>query len=111
MGPIGPKSRKPQANDIIAIIDGMASITIRNLDESVKVALRKRAAQNGRSMEEEARRILDAELLRDSRRPGEGLGTWLSRRFSEIGGGELLIPPRTEMPRKPPFVTDEEWEK
>ena len=89
----------------------MASITIRNLDESVKVALRKRAAQNGRSMEEEARRILDAELLRDSRRPGEGLGTWLSRRFSEIGGGELLIPPRTEMPRKPPFVTDEEWEK
>jgi plasmid stability protein len=87
----------------------MASITIRNLDESVKKALRQRAAANNRSMEEEARRILDAELFRDSRRPGEGLGSWIARRFAEIGGAELLIPPRTEMPRKPPFVTDEEW--
>lgn len=33
----------------------MASITIRNLDESIKQALRERAAQNGHSMEEEAR--------------------------------------------------------
>lgn len=33
----------------------MASITIRNLDPEIKEALRKRAAQNGRSMEEEAR--------------------------------------------------------
>jgi hypothetical protein len=61
-------------------------------------------------MEEEARRILDAEIYRDSRRPGEGMGTWLARRFSEIGG-ELLIPPRTGGMRKPPFVTDEEWNR
>ncbi|MBL4726608.1 MAG: bifunctional phosphopantothenoylcysteine decarboxylase/phosphopantothenate synthase, partial [Rhizobiaceae bacterium] len=41
----------------------MASITIRNLDESTKQALRERAAQNGRSMEEEARlRLGQAEL-------------------------------------------------
>ena len=33
----------------------MASITIRNLDPRIKEALRKRAAANGRSMEEEAR--------------------------------------------------------
>ena len=33
----------------------MASITIRNLDPAVKDALRRRAAANGRSMEEEAR--------------------------------------------------------
>lgn len=33
----------------------MASITIRNLDPQIKEALRKRAAANGRSMEEEAR--------------------------------------------------------
>ncbi|MEM7215803.1 MAG: bifunctional phosphopantothenoylcysteine decarboxylase/phosphopantothenate--cysteine ligase CoaBC [Pseudomonadota bacterium] len=38
----------------------MASITIRNLDEEAKQALRERAAQNGRSMEEEARLILGA---------------------------------------------------
>lgn len=36
----------------------MASITIRNLDPAVKTALRKRAAANGRSMEEEARLYL-----------------------------------------------------
>ena len=36
----------------------MASITIRNLDEDVKAKLRVQAAQNNRSMEEEARIIL-----------------------------------------------------
>ena len=36
----------------------MASITIRNLDETTKQALRERAARNGNSMEEEARLLL-----------------------------------------------------
>lgn len=36
----------------------MASITIRNLDDDIKQRLRVRAAENGRSMEEEARDIL-----------------------------------------------------
>ena len=36
----------------------MASITIRNLDEDIKTRLRVQAAQNNRSMEEEARLIL-----------------------------------------------------
>jgi len=34
----------------------VASITIRNLDDDIKQRLRVRAAQHGRSMEEEARR-------------------------------------------------------
>jgi plasmid stability protein len=38
----------------------MASLTIRNLEEDAKERLRVRAAQNGRSMEEEARAILRA---------------------------------------------------
>ena len=49
--------------DIIAIIsyiNHMASITIRNLDETTKQALRERAARNGNSMEEEARILLGA---------------------------------------------------
>ncbi len=33
----------------------MAGITTRNLDDNVKTRLRVRAANNGRSMEEEAR--------------------------------------------------------
>lgn len=36
----------------------MASITIRNLEDDLKRRLRIRAAENGRSMEEEARAIL-----------------------------------------------------
>ncbi len=36
----------------------MASITIRNLDDDIKHRLRVRAAEHGRSMEEEARDIL-----------------------------------------------------
>ena len=36
----------------------MASLTIRNLEDSVKARLRVQAAQHGRSMEEEARHIL-----------------------------------------------------
>ncbi len=36
----------------------MAVLTIRNLDDHTKNALRVRAAQHGVSMEEEARRIL-----------------------------------------------------
>jgi len=88
----------------------MATLLIRNLDDSIKAALRKRAAANGRSMEEEARVILNFELRRVSSFK-DGLGTRLARIFRESGAGELVIPPRTEMPRKPPFITDEEWEK
>ena len=36
----------------------MSSLTVRNLDESVKNSLRVRAARHGRSMEEEVRQIL-----------------------------------------------------
>ena len=85
----------------------MATLLIRGFDDALKQTLRKRAAGNGRSMEEEARRILQRELVRDARNE-VGLGTWLVHLF---GGQELEIPPRTEFPRRPPFVSDEEWEK
>jgi len=85
----------------------MASLLIRNLPESTKRALRKRAAANGRSMEEEARLILGAEMRRipEGKRPG--LGTRLAEIFD--GVGPLEIPPRNNKMRKPPFLTDEEW--
>ena len=71
----------------------MAALTIRNIDESIKVGLRVRAAQHGRSMEEEARRIL-AQALRDAdaapiERP---LGSRLHEHFA--GLGEIPIPAR-----------------
>ena len=54
-------------NAIICHIASMASITIRNLDEKAKQALRERAAKNGRSMEEEARLLLSGRLPAQAR--------------------------------------------
>ncbi len=77
----------------------MASITIRNLDDDVKTRLRVRAAENGRSMEEEARVI-----LRDAvgRKPGsQNLASLIRARFGPLGGVEMELPPR-EPAREPP---------
>jgi antitoxin FitA len=46
-----------------AIIDSMAQLLVRNLDEDIVVRLRLQAAKNGRSAEEEHREILRAALL------------------------------------------------
>ena len=70
----------------------MANITIRNLDDDVKTRLRMRAAENGRSMEEEARRIL-REAVR--RKPSvQNLARSIRSRFAPLGGVELELPPR-----------------
>ena len=77
----------------------MASLIIRNLDDRVKAALRVQAAQNGRSMEEEARQVLRRALTRET--PADGLGTRIARRFAAAGGVELDLPSRSA-PRRPP---------
>ena len=58
----------------------MASITIRRLDEGTKARLRVRAAQNGRSMEEEARTLLKAAGTEDTI-AGGNLADAISARF------------------------------
>ena len=78
----------------------MASITIRNLDDGVKSALRIRAAERDRSMEEEARVILRVAVANDAA-PEIGLGTTLCDLFSPFGGVELDLPPRKYV-REPP---------
>lgn len=77
----------------------MASITIRNLDDDVKTRLRVRAAENGRSMEEEVRVILREAVGRkpDSR----NLAGLIRARFAPLGGVDLELPPR-EPAREPP---------
>ena len=78
----------------------MASITVRNLDDGLKRRLRIRAAENGRSMEQEAREILKHALEEDSV-PVRNLGSVIRARFAPLGGVELEIPPREPM-RDPP---------
>jgi plasmid stability protein len=74
--------------------DSMATITIRNLDETVKRRLQVRAALNGRSMEAEAREMLSQMATNGSAAPRQGLGTAIHKRFAALGGVELEIPPR-----------------
>jgi plasmid stability protein len=75
----------------------MATLTIRGLDEDVKTRLRVSAARHGRSMEAEARAIL-VDALPPRRQVG-GLGSRMHARFAAIGGAELDIPRRSELPR------------
>ena len=80
----------------------MASITIRNVEDDLKQRLRLRAAEHGRSMEEEARVILRAALAgAPQKEEGENLFERIHRRFTAIGGAELDLPPR-EPVRDPP---------
>lgn len=73
----------------------MATLTIRNLDEATKRRLRVRAAEHGRSMEEEARRILrDAVETLPGRRD---LGKSIRARVKAVGGVELEAPEREPM--------------
>jgi antitoxin FitA len=66
----------------------VASLTIRNLDDAVKSRLRIRAAEHGRSMEEEAREIL-GQALNAKTKPAVGLATAIRRRFAPTGFIEL----------------------
>ena len=78
----------------------MGSITVRNLEDGLKHRLRIRAAENGRSMEEEARDILRTALYHQQPEQ-ENLASAIRARFAPLGGVELQIPPRSPM-RKPP---------
>jgi plasmid stability protein len=75
----------------------MASITVRNLDDNVKKRLRKQAAENGRSLEAEARAILRAGLRTTpgaKEETGADLFDSIHRRFAPLGGLDLPEPVR-----------------
>ena len=79
----------------------MASITIRNLEEGVKRRLCVRAAENGRSMEEEVRHIVRISV--GEAPPPKDLGRAIHARFATLGGIELKLPERGPMRALPEF--------
>ena len=79
----------------------MASITIRNLDDDVKRRLRVRAAEHGRSMEEEARDILRQVVGQPS--APRNLGHAIHARFSAVGGVDLPQSQRGPLRTLPDF--------
>ena len=68
----------------------MASITIRNLDDSLKSRLRIQAAVHGRSMEDEPQEP-------------KNLGTAINALFKPFGGFDLPEVPREPMREPPTF--------
>lgn len=75
----------------------MATLTVRGLDDETKARLRVSAARHGRSMEAEVRSILEDAL--PSQQASGGLGSRIHARFAAVGGVELDLPRRSEMPR------------
>lgn len=71
----------------------VATMTIRNIDEQLKVRLRMNAAMHGRSMEEEARDILRSALSIEPA-SGQSLVESIRARLEPLGGVDLEIPPR-----------------
>lgn len=86
------------------MIPAMAALTIRKLDEGVKARLRLRAAKSGRSMEEEARRILSGALAEPSTEaPGQRLLRIFREEFGALGGVDLDLPSRDSDWEPPTF--------
>lgn len=82
----------------------MASITIRNLEDEIKQRLRVRAAQHGRSTEEEAREILRREMGKGA--PARDLAAAIRARVAPLGGADLAIPEREPISEPPRFVQE-----
>ncbi len=78
----------------------MATLTIRNLEDTLKSRLRLRAAARNRSMEEEVRHILRA-ALQEPAAPASDMGSRIRARFVGMGDIQLQIAER-EPVRLPP---------
>ena len=79
----------------------MASIVIRNLDDTLKRRLRLRAAEHGRSMEEEVREILRQVIGAPA--PPHDLAAAIRSRIEPLGGVDLQIQQREPMRDPPAF--------
>ena len=83
----------------------MATITVRDLDESTRAKLRIRAARNGRSMEAEVREILKAAVAGSPPSVANddevGFATRVHRLFADIGGADDLELPERAIGRDP----------
>lgn len=81
----------------------MSTLTVRNLDEETKQALRMRAARKGSSLEEEVRTILRRAAAEDStpKRRHDNLYDAIRELVEPHGGFDLDIPERSS-PREPP---------
>ena len=82
----------------------MAQLVVRNLEDSVRDRLKRRAKRNGRSMEQEVRDIL-SNAVNQPESPSGGLGSEIAARFAR-NGLEFDIPVLRGYTIKPPSFED-----
>jgi plasmid stability protein len=86
----------------------MVTMTIRNVDEETRQALRFRAAKHGVSVEQEVRNILKdvtrspEETVAPMGRLGQNWYRSIRELVEPYGGFELEVPPRNKTMRDPP---------
>ena len=78
----------------------MGQLLVRKLDDDVKRRLQERARRHGVSMEQEARSILRAELLRDDK-DEYGLGSKIAALFRNIPDNEEPFERKLNEPLRP----------
>lgn len=78
----------------------MGQLLVRKFDDDLKRRLRERAARHGVSMEEEARIILQATLLKDEGRQ-PGFGTRFAALFANIPDNDEPLPSVPDTPARP----------
>ena len=81
---------------------GMAQIIVRDLEDDVKVRLKRRAAQHKRSMEEEILHIL-RDAVKEQNQPVTKLGSRIAARFARTGSTADLPELRGRLPRSAQF--------
>jgi plasmid stability protein len=81
----------------------MSSITVRNLDESVKAGLRLRAARHGWSMEQEVRQILQ-QTVAPEQAGARSFAEQINQRFAGLDAESLPVPARKPARDAPELV-------
>jgi plasmid stability protein len=81
----------------------MSSITVRNLDESVKAGLRLRAARHGWSMEQEVRQILQ-QTVAPEQAGARSFAEQINQRFAGLDAESLPVPARKPARHAPELV-------
>ena len=87
----------------------MATLVIRNVDAGLHARLKARAAAEGRSMEEAARRLLRDGLAAEPVASEQTLGAAMRALFGPLGGMELATDLRPRGARPPPDLSASEF--
>lgn len=80
----------------------MSDLLIKNLGTDLRQRIARQATLHRRSLEEEARALLDAATAHEPAKQAENIVAAARRIFGAANGFDLELPPRGAAPEKPP---------